>query len=51
MSGFDNTRVDAEFFPDGRYRSNFLIALGHGDPSTLHPRGPRLSFERAAMLL
>lgn len=51
MSGFDNARVDAEFFPDGRYRSNFLIALGHGDPGTLHPRGPRLSFERAATLL
>jgi 3-hydroxypropanoate dehydrogenase len=23
MSGFDNTKVDAEFFPDGRVKSNF----------------------------
>lgn len=51
MSGFDNARVDAEFFPDGRYRSNFLINLGYGEPSGLYPRGPRLSFERAASLL
>lgn len=51
MSGFDNAMVDKEFFPDGRYRSNFLINLGHGDASALSPRGPRLSFERAATLL
>src|SRR4029453_14503160 len=24
MSGFDNAKVDAEFFPDGRVKSNFL---------------------------
>jgi 3-hydroxypropanoate dehydrogenase len=51
MSGFDNARVDAEFFPDGRWRSNFLANLGHGDGAALHPRGPRLPFERAAILL
>ena len=31
MSGFDNAMVDAEFFPDGRIKSNFLCNLGHGD--------------------
>jgi nitroreductase len=51
MSGFDNAMVDKEFFPDGRYRSNFLVNLGHGDASALSPRGPRLSFERAVTLL
>ena len=51
MSGFDNARVDAEFFPDGRYRSNFIIALGYGDPQTLRPRGPRLDFEQAVTVL
>jgi 3-hydroxypropanoate dehydrogenase len=51
MSGFDNALVDAEFFPDGRYRSNFLVSLGYGEPSALHPRGPRLSFEQVASLL
>ena len=51
MSGFDNARVDAEFFPDGRYRSNFLVNLGYGDASGLYPRGPRLPFERSVSLL
>ena len=51
MSGFDNARVDAEFFPDGRVKSNFLCNLGYGDPSRLYPRGPRLEFEEACRLL
>ena len=51
MSGFDNAKVDGEFFADGRYRSNFLIALGYGEPSSLFPRSPRLAFERAVTLL
>ena len=45
MSGFDNAKVDAEFFPDGRCQSNFLINLGYGDPSKLFPRNPRLEFD------
>lgn len=51
MSGFDNAKLDAEFFPDGRYKSNFLCNLGHGDPSKVMPRLPRLSFEEACQLL
>jgi 3-hydroxypropanoate dehydrogenase len=51
MSGFDNAKVDAEFFPDGRVRSNFLCNLGIGDPSKLPPRNPRLKFEDACMVL
>ncbi|MCA1685849.1 MAG: malonic semialdehyde reductase [Planctomycetia bacterium] len=50
MSGFDNATVDAEFFPDGRLRSNFLVNLGHGDPSRLHPRLPRLDFDEACRI-
>jgi nitroreductase len=50
MSGFDNSAVDAAFFPDGRWRSNFLVNLGYGDPAGLHPRGPRLSFEEMARI-
>jgi 3-hydroxypropanoate dehydrogenase len=34
MSGFDNAKVDAEFFADGRVKSNFLCNLGHGDPAS-----------------
>ncbi len=51
MSGFDRARVDAEFFPDGRYRSNFLCNLGYGDPTKLPPRNPRLDFERVCRIL
>jgi len=51
MSGFDNEKVDREFFPDGRLRSNFLVNLGYGDRSRLHARSPRLSFEEAAHVL
>jgi 3-hydroxypropanoate dehydrogenase len=51
MSGFDNAKVDAEFFPDGRVKSNFLCNVGHGDPSKVLPRLPRLAFEEACTLL
>ena len=51
MSGFDNAKVDAEFFPDGRVKSNFLCNLGHGDPAKVLPRLPRLDFEEACTLL
>jgi 3-hydroxypropanoate dehydrogenase len=51
MSGFDNAKIDAEFFPDGRFKSNFLCGLGHGDPAKVHPRSPRLAFEEACTLL
>jgi 3-hydroxypropanoate dehydrogenase len=51
MSGFDNAQLDREFFPDGRIRSNFLVNLGYGDRSKLHPRGPRLGFDQAAQIL
>jgi 3-hydroxypropanoate dehydrogenase len=51
MSGFDNAKVDAEFFADGRFKSNFLINLGYGEPGGFYPRGPRLSFETVAKIL
>jgi 3-hydroxypropanoate dehydrogenase len=65
MSGFDNAKVDEEFFaagkpcfgcdqeffPEGHVKSNFLCNLGYGDPSTLFPRLPRLSFNEACSLL
>src|SRR5919108_4259185 len=51
MSGFDNAKVDAAFFPDGRVRSNFLCNLGYGDRTGLAPRNPRLAFEEACTLL
>lgn len=50
MSGFDNAKVDAAFFPDGKIKSNFLCNLGYGDPATLHPRAPRLNFDVACRI-
>jgi len=51
MSGFDNAKVDAEFFPDGRVKSNFLCNIGYGDPDKVLPRNPRLSFAEACRIL
>lgn len=48
MSGFDAAKVDAEFFPDGRWRSNFLLNIGYGNRDRLHPRLPRLGFDEVA---
>jgi len=51
MSGFDNTKVDAAFFPDGKVESNFLCNLGYGNPEKLHPRAPRLPFGEACTIV
>ena len=51
MSGVDLAKVNAEFFPDGRLQTNFLINLGYGDNSLLFKRNPRLSFEQACSVL
>lgn len=46
MSGFDNAKVDAEFFGDTpRIRSNFISTLGYGDPATIFDRSPRPDFD------
>jgi 3-hydroxypropanoate dehydrogenase len=59
MSGFDNAKVDAEFFSASAgnppafidVKSNFLCNLGYGDASKLFPRNPRLAFDEACRLL
>jgi 3-hydroxypropanoate dehydrogenase len=65
MSGFDNAKLDEEFFgagkecegceqeffPAGHVKSNFLCNLGYGDPSKLLPRSPRLEFNEACTLM
>ncbi|MGA2052487.1 MAG: malonic semialdehyde reductase, partial [Opitutales bacterium] len=50
MSGFDNAKVDAAFFPGTFVKSNFLCNLGYGDTSKLHPRAPRLAFDEACRI-
>lgn len=51
MSGVDLGKVNAEFFTDGRFKANFLINLGYGEPTKLFPRNPRLSFEQACQVI
>jgi len=47
VGGFDRAKVDAEFFPDGTWRSFLLLNLGYGDPEKGLPRMPRLAFDTA----
>lgn len=64
MSGFDNAKVDEEFFaagkcedcgeeffPAGHVKSNFLCNIGYGDSSKLFPGSPRLDFSEACSLM
>lgn len=64
MSGFDNAKVDGEFFgadkcedceqeffPEGHVKSNFLCNLGYGDSAKLLPRAPRLEFTECCSVL
>jgi 3-hydroxypropanoate dehydrogenase len=51
MSGFDQPKVNAEFFPDGKWKANFVCNLGYGDPAKLHDRNPRLDFDEACVIL
>ena len=50
MSGFDADKLNAAFFADGRFKANFLVNLGYGDPAKLFPRNPRLAFDQACTL-
>jgi nitroreductase len=46
MSGFNNAAVDAEFFADQpNVRSNFICAIGYGDPASIFGRSPRPEFD------
>ncbi len=51
MSGFDNEAVDREFFTGAPVRSNFLVNLGYGDPSSLHTRSPRPAFDASCRIV
>ena len=49
LSGFNAQTLDADFFPDGRWKSNFLCNIGYGSEENLFPRNPRLDFEEACL--
>jgi 3-hydroxypropanoate dehydrogenase len=50
MSGFNSTTLDADFFPDGRWKSDFLVNIGYGDMTKVWPRNPRLEFGQACII-
>ncbi len=45
MSGFDNAKVDEEFFHGTSLKSNFLVNLGYADTSKIFRRLPRMAYE------
>jgi 3-hydroxypropanoate dehydrogenase len=51
MSGFDNEAVDRVFFPGGRIRSNFICAIGYGDPAGVFARLPRPEFSEVCSIV
>ncbi len=50
MSGFNAARVDAAFWAGSTVKTNFICALGHGEPAKLFARSPRLDFDEACRL-
>ena len=45
MGGFDADGLDAEFFPDGRFRSILVVNIGHPGENPWRDRLPRLAHE------
>ena len=50
MSGFDADKVDAAFWAGTPVKTNFICNLGHGDPSKVFSRSPRLTFDEACRI-
>ena len=50
MTGFDSAKVDEAFFPGTSIKSDILVNLGQGDPTSIFPRSPRLAFDEAARI-
>jgi 3-hydroxypropanoate dehydrogenase len=51
QSGFNPDAVNQAFFPDGRYKANFMVNLGVADPGGIRPRNARLAFNEVAQIL
>src|SRR5690606_25478116 len=51
MTGSDHDKLDEAFFAGTNIRSEILVNLGYGDPASLYPRSPRLSFDEAARIV
>lgn len=48
MAGFERSTVNAAFFPDGQFVSQYVINIGYGDDTTVYPRLPRFNVEEIA---
>jgi hypothetical protein len=46
ISGFDNAKVDAEFFSGTAVKSNFLINIGHGEIPLIISSQPKTELRR-----
>ncbi|MDJ0824617.1 MAG: malonic semialdehyde reductase [Rhodobacter sp.] len=51
MSGFDNAKLDEEFFHGTSLKSNFLINLGYADTAKIFRRLPRLDYDTVCQTL
>jgi 3-hydroxypropanoate dehydrogenase len=45
MTGFDSAGLDADFFPDGRFKSFIVVNIGHPGENAWMQRLPRLDHE------
>ncbi|MEE8444040.1 MAG: malonic semialdehyde reductase [Alphaproteobacteria bacterium] len=51
MSGFDNAKVDAEFFAGTTVKSNFLCCLGYGDTTKVLGKLPKFDFDEVCEII
>lgn len=51
LSGFNNQKLDELFFAGTSWKSNFICNIGYGNREMLYPRGPRLAFEEACIII
>jgi 3-hydroxypropanoate dehydrogenase len=51
MSGFDEAKMDAEFWSGTAVKTNFVCTLGYADASKTFARSPRLSFDEACRII
>lgn len=51
MGGFDRDKVDAAFFPDGKFISIYVMNVGYADDSKSFPRLPRLPVDEITTFL
>lgn len=51
MSGFDEEKINKEFFKNKNYKVNFLCNLGYGNKQVLKKRLPRFDFDKTCEVL